>query len=284
MLGTDVCQALVSAGHEAIATDLVNAPHPMDITSPASVREAFTSLSPESVIHCAAYTAVDRAETDVESAFRVNALGSSVLAQAARRANIPILAIGTDYVFRGDARKPYHEFARPDPVGVYACSKLAGEEEIRRHCPEHWIVRTAWLYGLHGKCFPETILKRAEERPREPLRVVADQFGSPTFAQDLASLLPRFFDLPYGNYHGVNAGVASWYEFASHLVREAGYDSTPVVPVPTSDWPALARRPAFSALQSLRLEAFGIAPLRDWREAACDYLRLRVKLRGGSSG
>jgi dTDP-4-dehydrorhamnose reductase len=282
MLGTDAASAFRAAGHECIKSDLSDLSDlsdqsdlycRCDIADPMSVEALFAAGRPDALIHCAAYTAVDRAESEPDAAFRVNALGASILAQACRRTGIPLLAIGTDYVFDGQASAPYHEFDLPNPSGVYARSKFAGEEEVRRHCLEHWIVRTAWLYGLQGKSFAETILRRAKTAPNEPLRVVADQIGSPTFTADLAAFLPKLLELPYGTYHVVNSGAASWYEFASLLVREAGYDETPVQPIVTADWPTAAKRPAYSALRSLRLETLGVAGLRTWQEAAADFVR-----------
>src|SRR5215813_7369235 len=154
MLGTDVCTTLSSAGHEPIATDVVQGAIPMDITDVASVRRVFADERPETVIHCAAYTNVDRAETEPDAAYRLNALGSWTVAAACAERGIPICAISTDFVFDGSKPEPYTEFDLPNPISHYGASKLAGENCIRQICNRFWIVRTAWLFGLNGKSFP----------------------------------------------------------------------------------------------------------------------------------
>jgi dTDP-4-dehydrorhamnose reductase len=233
----------------------------LDVAEPAAVEAALVELRPELVLNAAAYTAVDRAEDEVEAAYRANQRGPRVLAEASARRGVPILHVSTDYVFDGEKGAPYVESDETHPLSVYGASKLAGEAEVRRANPRHWIVRTAWLYGPVGRNFATSIRAAALREPR--LRVVDDQWGSPTYAPHLADALVRLIEGEvFGTHHLANAGVASRFEFAAALLAALG-SATPLEPIPTNVWPARARRPRNSALASER--ATGIA-LPDWRE------------------
>jgi dTDP-4-dehydrorhamnose reductase len=231
---------------------------------------------PDAVIHCAASTQVDRAEEEREQAYRVNALGPRILATVCAGLGIPLCAVSTDFVFDGKKEEPYTEFDPVGPLSVYGASKLAGEVAIREAWSWHWIVRTSWLYGLHGKCFPDTILKAAEVRPE--LTVVADQRGTPTFTEDLAEAIVRLIQYPvYGTYHAANSaenGSTTWYEFARTTLEMAGI-ATPVRPIATAEWPTPAIRPANSALRSYMFELQDLPTLRPWQEALHDYVEKR---------
>ncbi len=271
MLGRDLCSHPMAAGVEVIRTDIAGDAIRMDITDLDNVRAVMRETEPEVVIHCAAYTQVDQAETDRDTAFRINALGTEVVAQETARRGAAMCCLSTDFVFDGSANRPYHEYDATNPLSVYAASKLAGEQAAARHCPRHWIVRTAWLYGIHGRCFPATILRAA--RAGKPVRVVADRCGSPTFTRDLAGALWSLVAQPsYGTYHVVNAGQATWYDLACAVLQEAGMLDTDIVPIPASDWPSPARRPRFSVLTSLRPELPCGTPMRHWRAALADYV------------
>lgn len=276
MLGTDVCRVFQAADMDVIPAPRVGGPEALDVTNTEAVRQTLTHVQPQAVVHCAAYTNVDQAEHEPDVAFRVNALGSWNLAAACAEWGIALCAISTDFVFDGNKDKPYTEFDPPHPIGTYGASKLAGEQCIREICPRHWIVRTSWLYGVHGKCFPDSILRAAETRPE--LRVVADQRGCPTYTVDLAEALVRLIHSPlYGTYHIANSGVTTWYHFASKVLELAGKHHVHVIPILSSEWPSPARRPANSALRPFALELQGAPLLRSWQEALADYIQERTR-------
>jgi dTDP-4-dehydrorhamnose reductase len=238
----------------------------LDVAEPAAVEAALEALRPELVLNAAAYTAVDRAEDEPEAAARGNQLGPRVLAEATARRALPLLHVSTDYVFDGEKGAPYVESDATHPLGVYGASKLAGEEEVRRANPRHYVARTAWLYGPVGRNFATSICGAAAREPK--LRVVDDQWGSPTYAPHLAVALEQLLATgAYGTHHLANAGVASRCEFAQALLAALG-SATPLEPIPTSVWPTRARRPRNTALATERRT--GIA-LPDWREGVRDF-------------
>ncbi len=269
MLGTDILATAPNDVSDILGADLRDSDVHLDITQPAEVYATLERLRPGLVLHCAAYTNVDHAEADPDTAYKVNALGSWALATACARVGAALCYVSTDYVFDGCQRRPYHEFDVPRPLNVYGATKLAGEHAVRSHCPQHWIVRTAWLYGLHGRSFVRTVLERAAKA--QPLRVVADQIGSPTFTRDLAEAIWQIVrEAPYGVYHRVNSGFASWYELALAAVRLAGLDDRLVSPIAASEWPSPVVRPSYSVLTSLSAPSVALTQLRPWQEAlAC---------------
>ena len=221
----------------------------LDICDRRQVEAALDQARPDLLLNAAAYTNVDGAESDPEAAFAVNARGPGILAVATERRGIPILHLSTDYVFDGEAGRPYDERDETGPCCVYGRSKLEGEEAVRDANPRHFIVRTSWLYATEGRNFPLTMLELAE---RPEVRVVSDQFGSPTFAPHLGvGLVELIGNAPWGTYHLAGRGVASWYELTRALYCERGIE-TPVRPVPTSAFPRPARRPPFSALTTVK--------------------------------
>ncbi|MCL6443211.1 MAG: dTDP-4-dehydrorhamnose reductase [Alicyclobacillus sp.] len=243
----------------------------MDITNMDAVRDRLRTLLPDAIIHCAAYTAVDNAESHPEDAFRVNAAGSRNVAVVAEEIGARLCYISTDYVFDGTASAPYGEYDNTNPQSVYGKSKRAGEVLVQSLCSRWFIVRTSWVFGAHGGNFVKTMLTKSREVPR--LRVVADQVGSPTYTKDLARLLLDMVQTDkYGIYHAANAGSCSWYEFARAIMDEAGID-TPVDPCTTAEFPRPAPRPSYSVLGQTMLQVNGFAPLRPWREALADFVR-----------
>jgi dTDP-4-dehydrorhamnose reductase len=271
MLGKDLC-ATVPHGTQVLATDIVGASIKLDITDAAQVRGVFKRERPEVVIHCAAYTQVDRAETNQTEAYRLNALGAEIVAQAAASVSAAMCYLSTDFVFDGSKGAPYHEYDSPNPLNVYAASKLAGEQAVIRFCPNHWVVRTAWLFGANGACFPAAILRAAREG--RPLRVVADQVGCPTHTLDLARALWLIVSATeFGTHHVVNTGRASWYELAREVLDQFGLASVEVTPIPSSEWPSPARRPHYSVLTSVRPSA-NRPELRHWKAAVADYVSI----------
>lgn len=256
MLGQDLVTAVAAAGHEVLTPTL-------DITDATAV-EGLGSA--DVMVNCAAWTAVDDAETDEGGAFLVNAVGPQLLARAARTRGCRLVQISTDYVFPGDSRESYAETAALAPRSAYGRTKAAGEWAVRAEAPDHLIVRTAWLYGSHGSCFPRTIARLARERGS--VSVVGDQVGQPTWTWDLAALIIRLVGAgaPSGTYHGTSAGRVSWHGFAREIVRAAGLDPDTVTEVSATEISRPAPRPANSVLSHRGLEQIGITPIGDWRE------------------
>jgi dTDP-4-dehydrorhamnose reductase len=235
----------------------------LDLADPGSVAAAVRAYGPDVIVNAAAYTAVDQAERDLQACFSVNAESVAELAHEASRLGVLLVHYSTDYVFDGSRRSPYVETDRPAPVNAYGRSKLAGEQEIQRSGCRHLILRTGWVYAARGRNFLLTMLRLARER--QQLQVVDDQFGAPTWARDIAAAtLAALTAGPavQGLFHVTAAGSTSWYEFACRLLRAAGL-ATPVLPIPSSQYPAAAARPAYSVLDSSCFEAatgFRIGP------------------------
>lgn len=254
----------------------------LDLENSGSVRGAIHAARPDVVINAAAYTAVDLAEDEPERARRINGEAAGEIAEAAREIGARVVQISTDYVFDGSAGVAYAEDAPTNPIGAYGSSKLLGEELVRRSNPDHVIIRTAWVYSPFGKNFVKTMLVLA--RDRDELRVVADQYGNPTNALDLAdgilALLRRWqsgSETGLGeNYHLAGTGEASWYDLAGHVLGVAdqlGEPTASVIPVSTAEFPTKARRPANSKLNSSKFERdFGFA-MPGWRGAAEQVVR-----------
>jgi dTDP-4-dehydrorhamnose reductase len=242
----------------------------LDITDLKKCRDAMERYRPDAVIHCAAYTAVDKAESEPDEAFRVNAAGTRNVALAAREAGAKLAYISTDYVFDGQSHKPYNEYDRTNPTTVYGKSKLAGEELVKSLHDRYFIVRTSWVYGKHGANFVKTMLKLGAEKDR--LQVVHDQTGSPTYTADLAQMLLELVQSDcYGIYHASNTGVCTWFEFAKAIFEEKGLQAE-AVPCTTAEFPRPAPRPAYSVMDHCALRTNGFAALRPWREALKDFL------------
>jgi len=242
----------------------------LDVTDRASLRQEVEALHPEVVVNCAAWTAVDRAETERDAAYRVNVLGARNVAQAARRIGARVVYFSTDYVFDGTASEPYDEDAPTGPLSVYGRTKLQGEQATREANPDHLILRLAWMYGRSGHNFVRTILRLAREK--DELRIVDDQVGSPTFTEDVVhQLWTAIEDGCSGTYHCVNTGQASWHTFATYIVRRLGL-SIPVIPIQTANYPAPARRPAYSVLADRKFELEQLNGMRPWEDALDDCL------------
>lgn len=223
--------------------------HDLDISQLEHVRQALNHIRPDMVLNAAAFTQVDHAETHQEAAYRGNALGPRNLALATHERDIPLVHFSTDYVFDGQQSRPYHEFDRPNPLSVYGQSKLAGEEQVKTGNPRHFIIRTAWLYHIIGKSFPQTILRLARQGP---VRVVSDQFGSPTFAPHLAQAISQLIETDaFGTYHLAGAGGTSWYDFTKALYQALDIRAT-VLPITTAEYPLPAPRPLYAVLTSLQ--------------------------------
>ncbi len=265
MLGRDVMALL---GDRAQGVDIAD----IDITSLESVMEVVAARKPDVIINCAAYTDVDGCESNTEKAMAVNAEGVGYLAMACREQNAVLVQISTDYVFDGGKGTPYVEDDAPRPLSVYGESKLAGEMNAA-FCPEHLIVRTQWLYGIHGKNFVETMLGLAADK--DELTVVDDQIGSPTWTVDLARAIVALVDGGCrGIYHAVNSDYCSWNGFAQAIFEAAGL-GVAVKPMTTTELNRPATRPLYSTLDCTRLmNDTGFQP-QPWRTALRDYLAAR---------
>lgn len=240
-----------------------------DVTDADAVQAAVAREAPDAIIHCAAYTAVDKAETEPAECCKVNAMGSLHMARAALAAHARLCLISTDYVFGGDTEEPADVNSPCHPRGVYGLSKLQAEDAVRSIMTRCYIVRTSWLFG-QGDCFPRTMLRLGRENAA--VRVVCDQFGSPTYAPDLARFLCELIRTDrYGIYHATNEGFCSRAEFAEEIFRAAGL-STAVVPVPSSAFPTLARRPANGRLSKASLDRSGFRRFPPWQDALARWL------------
>ncbi|MGA3185407.1 MAG: dTDP-4-dehydrorhamnose reductase [Candidatus Dormibacteria bacterium] len=271
-LGRELLRTLRGGAHEGSGHDIED----VDIRASHSVNALLDAVRPDVVINCAAWTRVDAAEAEAEAAWRVNADGPRVLADACRSRDILLCQLSTDYVFDGTASTPVDEGATPNPRSAYGRGKLAGEAAVRALQPRHQIVRTAWLFGQDGPNFVLTMLKLARERGR--LRVVADQWGSPTWTGHLAPALVRLVErgVP-GTYHLTNSGTTSWQGFAQAIVEEAGLD-VPVEAISSSEYPTPAPRPAYSVLANRAWLELGEPPLPDWRVGLRAYLHERAEV------
>ena len=279
-VGRELRRSLAPLGELVVATrDGVDADLAADFEAPAALAALVREVRPDVVVNAAAYTAVDKAETDADAAFRINAEAPAAIAAACAESGALLVHYSTDYVFDGASSRPYREGDTTAPLGVYGASKLAGEQAIRASSARHAILRTAWVYSSHGKNFLLTMLRLAAER--DELRVVADQSGTPTSAAwiaDTTAELLRHGVADAGTWHLVASGQTNWHGFASAIVEDAHalglLARTPsVLPITTEDFPTPAQRPANSVLDTTRLRSdFGIVP-PDWRDGLRATLR-----------
>ena len=241
----------------------------LDIVDIDNVNEFILSSKPDVVINCAAHTAVDLCETDIENAYKINAIGPRNLAIACEKVNAKFVQVSTDYVFDGNIDRPYREDDNTCPNSIYGSSKLMGENFTKEFCSRHFIVRTAWLYG-DGNNFVRTMLKLSETN--KEINVVNDQFGSPTSTVDLAKAIIELIHTEhYGTYHGTCEGKCSWYDFAQKIFEISNIDIK-VNPVTSEEYKRLAPRPAYSVLDNFMLKLVGLNSFRNWEDALIEYL------------
>ena len=276
-LGWEVCRRGAKQGFDIVPLDIPE----FDITESSAVKKAVSRSGISVVINASAYTAVDKAESEPELTFAVNRDGPAYLASFCAKIGIPLIHVSTDYVFDGNKQGPYLETDPPSPLGVYGKSKAAGETEVRGLLQEHIILRTAWLYGIHGNNFVKTMLRLGKEK--EVVRVVADQYGCPTYAADLADAIVKIAsqvaekqDIIWGTYHYCGKGVTTWHGFAEaifDLARErCSLVVKEVVPITTEEYPTPAKRPVYSVLDySLCAKHFAVHP-RAWQESLADMI------------
>ncbi len=269
-VGRHLLEAAARMGRGAIG----RAHAEVDICDSEAVARAIAEAEPTSIVNAAAYTAVDRAESDTDKAFKVNRDGAGIVAAAATKAGIPLIHLSTDYVFDGRARTPYKETDPVGPQGVYARSKEAGERGVIEASGKHLILRTAWVYESRGRNFLLTILRLAKEK--DELRIVGDQRGSPTAAREIAAATARLLEsgLPEpGTFHVTAGGETTWHGFATEILRLTGKARVRVTGITTGEYPTPARRPRYSVLSNERIRsAYGIA-LPDWRETLARVCR-----------
>lgn len=271
-LGQDVVLLLRHQGHEVMGCDRQE----MDITNLDQCVQVIGEYGPDAVIHCAAHTAVDAAESDIDAAYLINATGSRNVAIASEKAGAKLVYISTDYVFDGLGVQPYHEYDNTDPKSIYGKSKRAGEVLVQSLSSKYFIVRTSWVYGKYGNNFVKTMLKLGQEKPM--LQVVNDQKGSPTYTVDLARFLLELIQTEkYGVYHASNSDSCTWFEFTQAIFAEAeellGLKFTAKLePCATEQFPRPAPRPRNSVMEHLSIRTNGFEDIRPWREGLRDFL------------
>jgi dTDP-4-dehydrorhamnose reductase len=266
-LGSEVAEAFRHSGHDVIAPGRSE----LDLSLPSQVATTAMQLQADWVINCAAYTQVDKAESESELAFIVNRDSPEQLAQAVANYGGRMLQVSTDFIFDGTQRQPYLETDQPNPLGVYGRSKLEGELTVRRVLPEAVVLRTAWVYGVRGHNFVKTMLRLA--MAGKPLRVVDDQLGTPTWTTDIAAAIVAMVAREAaGTFNYTNAGQISWHGFASAILEEgarAGFavKTAAVSPIPTTDYPTPATRPGYSVLNTEKIRPLLSGPIPDWRDS-----------------
>jgi dTDP-4-dehydrorhamnose reductase len=251
---------------ELVNTDVAE----LDITDINQVLKMIKEVKPQAIINCAAHTGVDACETDLDNAYRINAIGPRNLTIGAREVGAKMVQVSTDYVFEGNADVPYTEFDTPNPQGAYGATKYAGERFVEQFGKDYYIIRTAWLYG-DGKNFVKTMLRLSESNDK--VRVVGDQFGTPTTADELARMIVHLLPTDnYGIFHGTCEGMCSWADFAREIFRLAG-KSTEVEAITTAEYPTPAIRPAYSVLENYMLKLTSDFKFAGWQEACKQYMK-----------
>lgn len=268
-LGYDVVNEATSRGIEAIGVDIDE----MDITNQEQVNTVIKSGNYDAVVHCAAWTAVDKAEEPelFETVKKVNATGTKYIADVCEELDIPLMYFSTDYVFDGEGTTPWNEYDERHPLNVYGLTKAQGEEFVEK-LKKHFIIRIAWVFGKNGNNFIKTMLRLGKERGA--VSVVNDQVGNPTYTYDLAKLVVDMIQTDkYGKYHATNSGdFISWYDFACEIFKQAGMD-VKVTPVDSNQFPAKAKRPKNSRMNQTELDKNGFKRLPAWQDALGRYLK-----------
>jgi dTDP-4-dehydrorhamnose reductase len=272
-LGGELERELRRLGHEVFAPDLDE----LDLLKPAAVAATIQAQQWDWVINCAAYTAVDKAETEAEQAFLINRDSPGEMARAVADYGGHLLQVSTDFIFDGTNSRPYTETDTPNPPSVYGRSKLEGEQAVLAALPDAAVLRTAWVYGIYGHNFVKTMLRIASEA--RPLSVVSDQIGTPTWTRDIVMAIVALIEQQAsGIYHFTALGQTSWHGFASAILEEAsriGFDikTDSVEPIPTTDYPTPATRPAYSVLNTDKIKPWLSSPIPDWRDSLKNMLQ-----------
>ena len=263
MLGQDLCPILEDEGYEVIETDI----NSLDITDSKNIETVFSNVNPNIVIHCAAYTNVDKAEENLDLARLINSKGTENIARACKKFNATMIYISTDYVFDGKNDKPYLPTDETAPLNNYGITKLEGENAVREILSNYYICRTSWLYGIHGKNFVETMLSLTG---KTEIRVVDDQIGCPTWTVELSNGIIKLLtnNAEFGTYHICGSGQTSWYGFAKEIFTQAGLE-VKLNPCSTKEFVRSANRPSYSVMENNKI-------CRNWKVALKDYLALRL--------
>ncbi len=269
MLGQDLCPILQDRGWFVIPTDY----NTLDVTDSNAVENKIKEVHPDLIIHCAAYTNVDKAESDYETAYKLNVEAVSNIAKAAAEIDAKMVYISTDYVFEGTKTTPYLPKDEPNPVNLYGKTKYLGELEVQKYSKKFYIVRTSWLYGIYGKNFVETMISLKDNKE---LKVVDDQVGSPTWTKELIEGIIKLLDMPYGIYHLSGKNETSWYNFAKTIFKLENLNVN-LKPCTTDEFPRPAHRPKYSYM----INDNNLTLLRDWKEALIDYLKERKMKQNG---
>lgn len=265
-LGYDIVNECQKRQIEAIGVDIEE----MDITNAQQVNYVIKEAKVDAVIHCAAWTAVDKAEDEVDLCRKVNRDGTDNIAKVCKELNIPMMYFSTDYVFNGLGEEPWNEYDHREPLNIYGQTKYEGELIVEK-LPKHFIIRISWVFGLNGNNFIKTMLRLGKERGE--VSVVNDQIGSPTYTYDLAKLcVDMILTEEYDTYHATNEGICSWYEFACEIFKQAEMD-VKVNPVDSNAFPAKAKRPSNSRMNKTELDKHGFKRLPTWQDALSRYLK-----------
>lgn len=266
-LGYDIVKECQKRNIEAIGVDIDE----MDITDVNQVNQVIINEKVDAVVHCAAWTAVDKAEDEVELCRKVNRDGTENIANICKELDIPMMYFSTDYVFNGMGNEPWNEYDHREPLNVYGQTKYEGELIVEK-LPKHFIIRISWVFGLNGNNFIKTMLRLGKERG--VVSVVVDQIGSPTYTYDLAKLCVDMIQTQeYGTYHATNEGICSWYEFACEIFKQA-HMNVEVTPVDSNTFPAKAKRPSNSRMNKEELDKHGFERLPTWQDALNRYLKI----------
>ena len=265
MLGCDLCPILKKEGYKVIETDIDN----LDITNFLITEKMLLKHNPNIIIHLAAYTDVDKAEDNIETARKINFEGTKNLAKICSKLDIKLIYISTDYVFDGLKNSPYEPQDKPNPINNYGLSKLEGENTIKKYCKNYIIARTSWLYGIYGKNFVETMLKLSN---KENLKVVNDQTGCPTWTKDLSNALIKLIkENKIGIFHVCSSGQTTWYNFAKEIFNQMNLKVN-ISPCTTEEFKSTAKRPKYSVMNNNNI-------IRNWKSALYEYLELRQNLK-----
>jgi dTDP-4-dehydrorhamnose reductase len=265
-LGYDVVERLKQLNIEHIGVGRKD----FDLTNEEQTKSFILNYKPDVVIHCAAYTAVDKAEEERDLCYAVNVLGTRYIARVCKEIDAKMVYISTDYVFDGEKEEPYEVTDTPNPINYYGLTKYLGEQEVQKNLDKFFIVRTSWVFGKNGNNFVKTMLKLGQER--KEIKVVCDQVGSPTYTYDLAKFLCDMIQTDnYGIYHATNEGYCSWYEFACEIFKIAGMDDVKVIPIKSEEYPTNAVRPKYSKLSKNELKLKGFSTLPGWKDALKRY-------------
>lgn len=267
-LGHDVVRELEQRGHEVTGVGREE----MDITDAEKVRKVIRDCVPDAVIHCSAYTAVDRAEDEADQCRKVNVEGTKNIAEICAELDCKMIYISTDFVFSGEGERPWETDDAAGPISVYGRTKYEGEDEVKSRLDKFFIVRISWVFGKNGNNFVKTMLRIGKENGA--VKVVDDQIGSPTYTRDMAVLLADMVQTEkYGVYHASNEGFCSWYEFAKEIFRLAGMDDVSVTPITSDQFPAKAKRPFNSRMSKEKLVKEGFNKLPSWQDALKRYVQ-----------